>query len=141
MACKSCSEKKAAREANKSYGIIDYTKAKLSGKIDNTTAKIRLAVCKTCIHRDQDTGKRLFREKDGKFYCGEPRVFGSLYRDDARVGCGCDLEEKSSYVDSKCPRRMWGPGTRLSHNIKVIKQVPKEQLKGCLLYTSDAADE
>jgi len=136
MACKSCAEKKAARkreaENHKSYGIIDYAKAKLSGKIDETTAQIRLAVCKTCIHRDQDTGKRLFREKDGKFYCGEPRVLGSLYRDDARVGCGCDLEEKCSYVESKCPRRLWGPGNKLSSNIKVIKQVSRETLKGVI---------
>lgn len=133
MACKGCADRKAEREANKkSYGIIDYAKAKLSGKVDDLTSKVRLAVCKTCIHRDQDTGQRLFRVIDGKFYCGEPRIFGSLYRDDVRVGCGCDLEEKCSYVESKCPRRSWGPGDRLSHNIKVLKQAPKESLKGVI---------
>lgn len=91
---------------DKSFGILGYVSAKLSGKVSDETQAARLDICKGCTAVDS-TGQKLFREIGGVAYCGLPRS-EKVYRDDKQDGCGCDLLDKVQYRKSKCPKDLWG---------------------------------
>lgn len=91
---------------DKSFGILGYVSAKLSGKVSEETQAARLDICKGCTAADT-RGQKLYREIDGVAYCGLPRS-EKVYRDDKQDGCGCDLLDKIQYRKSKCPKDFWG---------------------------------
>ncbi len=93
---------------NKAIGALDLAKAVFSGKTTEKIATSRLAQCKKCEHKDADTGEKLFRTIDGKIYCGAPRIGWKIYRDDKRLGCGCNLAQKIWYNNAACPLGHWG---------------------------------
>jgi hypothetical protein len=94
----------------KSLGWGSYIESKLSGYVRAQTKVVRMFACKMCTERETVSGKpagpRLFREIAGKPYCGEPRGIIDR-RIEANVGCGCNLEDKTRWKASVCPRMRW----------------------------------
>ncbi len=128
-------------EAKKTLGIISMLAAKTGKQVDDNVRKMRMAVCTNCHEvervRKGEKASRLFRVKDGHKYCGAPRLsdITKIYRDEADVGCGCDLDDKVRWDRAQCPRGHWGPGALMGnqfrieyHPIKVLKDVIDVQL-------------
>jgi hypothetical protein len=95
--CKTC---------DKSFGVLGYAYAKLSGQAPEETQKARMSACEHCQLTDTK-GERLYRVIDGAAYCGLPRK-KKYYRNEKADGCGCDLADKTKYRKSKCPKSVWG---------------------------------
>jgi glycosyltransferase involved in cell wall biosynthesis len=91
----------------KSFGMLDYVRAKTGKIASDELIKQRQLICMGCKEVDPD-GELLFRETEGKHYCGKPWK-EIIYRSQKKWGCGCELEDKWLYVRAKCPRLKW-PG-------------------------------
>jgi hypothetical protein len=50
--------------------------------------------------------ERLYRDIDGKHYCGLPRL-SQIVRNEQIDGCGCELSYKASRVNVSCPLNRW----------------------------------
>lgn len=101
----------------KSTGIGGLVRAVAYGPADARTQEARMLTCQGCPERGGD-GERLFREIDGKHFCGIPRPFARgtvptleevrhAYRDETVDGCGCELEFKTSRAEADCPKGLW----------------------------------
>ncbi len=101
-------EKEIEARDNKTWGLINLSKAVISGEVSNVVRNYRFQTCLKCEIRDID-GARLFREEDGIYFCGIPRLseLAKIKRDERHWGCGCELEEKIRYIDSECPFKVW----------------------------------
>ena len=106
---------------NKSVGVLSLVKGLIHGPAPAAVAADRLAACKACGEKST-AGDRLYREIDGKAYCGVPRL-QDIYRDESKDGCGCDLLFKVSRAETECPRKKWLPVSLGSGN-SVEKDLP-----------------
>lgn len=104
--CAKAEEAKRAEKRKKTYGLLSFVKAKLSGRVSKELAAERFAICESCQERNTDTNELLFRKIDGKSFCGVPRL-ADMLRDERATGCGCELEDKVTYKASECPRQKW----------------------------------
>lgn len=86
-------------------GMVSFVQAVVSGKVDSKVLEERESICRQCDATD-DKGERLFREIDGKVYCGEPRL-RRILRSEAKSGCGCKLTTKWVFQKSRCPLGKW----------------------------------
>lgn len=93
-------------EGKKTLGIMSFAKAVLSGRVASEISEARLLICKNCKAVEQESKENFFRIIEGKMYCGQPRK-ENLFRDETKIGCGCDLEEKVLYRASECPLKFW----------------------------------
>ncbi len=129
--CEGCAEK----APSKTFGIIDFAKAKLSGKVVEHVRAMREGICERCneaVTGDNDrNGERLFRKIDGVPYCGKPHKLIER-RDNKAFGCGCDLSDKVLWNKSKCPREHWGPnnkfGTQFMPFVYEVDAAPEKTL-------------
>ena len=106
--CSGCGGNQIREVDNEVWGVESLLEAKASGDAPEAIQKERFAICKNCQIKDVD-GNRLYREQNGKSYCGIPRLeeFAKIKRDERHWGCGCDLQTKVLYNASKCPFVVW----------------------------------
>jgi len=76
--------------------------------------RMRVDICKVCKQlvwdeNGDDTLEPIKRELDGHIYCGDPENDATLEHPE-RYGCGCNVAERAKWVQSRCPRGLWGPG-------------------------------
>jgi hypothetical protein len=104
----------------KSLGIMNYLRAKTSGRIPQEVADARFRTCSQLCEEKEltpngtPTEQKLFREINGVFYCGEPWV-RMPYRSEKASGCGCDLKDKTAWHESACPRGLWAASVTFRH--------------------------
>ncbi len=124
-------------EGKTRIGVVQYARAIVSGKVKSVIQKMRIAACAGCDQTARDdegnaTSERLFRIINGIPYCGVPAMH-KVIRNEVRVGCGCNLTAKTQYVDSVCPRKIWGPGANFpGARIIMRTDLEKERIPGFL---------
>jgi hypothetical protein len=89
----------------KTLGLTSMVKALTSGPVDKEEKQRRQEICQECQEQDEG-GIRLYREIDGKSYCGEPRL-KRILRDEGKNGCGCNLRFKWIFKEAHCPLKKW----------------------------------
>lgn len=94
--------------AAKTWGIGGLVKGFLGGAAPAGIAAARLQICRACGAVDSK-GKRLYRKRKGKEYCGRPRLekLTEIRRDETRDGCGCEVRLKTSKAEAACPQGKW----------------------------------
>lgn len=123
----------AAKDTDKGrtrIGVMKFARAITSGKVKANIQKMRFGACIGCTQfvRDEDgndTGERLFRMINGEPYCGVPAT-RKVIRNEVRDGCGCNLNAKTQYVKSECPRKIWGPGASFP-GARIVMRTDLEQ--------------
>ncbi len=105
-------------------GALQMGRVKMGGRIDGKIEKMRLAVCATCKEQvkdrhGKDTGELLFRHVNETPYCGAP-WHNQLSRLPYHEGCGCNLNDKTQWKKSECPRALWGPGADFGRGIVAV---------------------
>jgi len=93
----------------RTIGVASMIGALIGGKATPDTAAQRLAICEACQYTDT-TSERLYRVIDGKVYCGVPRLADvtKIFRDESKIGCGCELHDKVQWRKASCPNNRWG---------------------------------
>lgn len=81
-------------------------KALLSGETEESRRAVRMSICAKCKAVDSG-GVRLYRLVKGKPFCGKP-FCQKADRDEKIDGCGCNLNHKTRWRESECPRGYWG---------------------------------
>ncbi len=111
-------------------GVISFGRAITSGKVKTNIQKLRFAACMGCDQfvKDEagnDTSEKMYREINDISYCGTPKL-RKMLRNEYRDGCGCNLNSKTAYIKSVCPRKIWGPGA-VFPGARVVMRTDLEQ--------------
>ena len=101
----SCCGKRVSKAKDFVQSGASYVRATVGGQSSPELIAQREQLCKSCGQRDP-SGRKFFREIDGRFYCGEPRQ-RKVFRNSAAAGCGCALAHKWSRRLAKCPVGQW----------------------------------
>lgn len=83
-------------------------------KCSRSIARIRTNICKACKEltlddNGEETLEPLKRVIDDVIYCGDPKSQKCIV-DPIKNGCGKNIHEHAQWVQSQCPRKLWGPG-------------------------------
>lgn len=125
-------------------GVVNYDASREHPrKEDDKLIEARRKICAECtqlVHDvdGNDTEELLRREIDGKHFCGDPNNPDAL-NDARRYGCGCEIEERTKWKQSFCPRGFWGPGAKFhSVFLPVIVKNDKDTVPATFDYVGPA---
>ena len=113
-------------DKGKTTGAWSFLKGVLSRKTRKEIQEARLKICEACMAQDSKE-ERLYRDIDGKHYCGLPRL-SQIIRNEQIDGCGCELSYKASRVNVSCPLNRWPEAKTI---LELGSSVQKTKRCGC----------